>query len=98
MRRSANVPVPAGMTRRKFQQPYSRALGPEACSTYDRRQQKLMVFSNPLEILAEKPIRNFQADGREEEGIRSGHRTRRESSGPCLVDGEVGFSELWDIW
>ena len=20
---------------------------------------------------------------------------RRESSGPCLVDGEVGFSELW---
>ena len=57
-----------------------------------------MVSSTLLEIWAENPIRNIQADGREEEGIRSGHRTGRESSGPCLVEGEVGFSELLDNW
>ena len=67
-RRFTNVPIPSGITRQKFQQPYHRTpvLKPIP-STILSTQQSPMVSTKPLEILAAEAIRIVYADGKEEE-------------------------------
>ena len=67
-RRLTNVPVSAGITRPKLQQPYSRALVLKPFPpTILSSQQNPMVSTELLEILAEEAIRTIRGDGRVEE-------------------------------
>ena len=72
-RRLSNGPVPAGITRPKVQQPYSRAcvLKPPAESC------------GPNEAVGDRVRRSHQNHPRRwrRRGVQNGHRTRRQSSG-----------------